>query len=136
MKSIGSLLVLPHLEVKELSTREKKWSIQREIFDLIETPDQLRMFNWSRYIAFLKKYKYNQQAMGQAACIKKWKQCNKIKADADVRKILPMTKGTFGFFTAHLDEDALWYLLSVCRDRVQRGECVTTYILSLQKYEK
>lgn len=134
MNHIADLISIPTQETKHLSDQEKKWSLQREIFSLVETKDDLRPFNWKRYIAFLKKYHLAQHIIGQKECIRRWRASSRNKADADVKPIQVMDKRTFGIFTRHLDEEALWFLLSVAKDRKVRNECVTTYILSLQKF--
>lgn len=127
---------LPVINSKPLSDRERKWIIQREIFALVETEEGLRKFNHEQYVKFITKYKLPRSVWKTEEGVKKWNKCNRIKEDADIRRIHPMDKRTFGYFTQHLDEEGLQYILSVCKDKQRRGECVTNYIKSLVKYEK
>lgn len=127
---------LPTLHTKELSDQEKRWEIQREIETYLETEQDLKKFNWEKYVAFLKKYKINQWAIGQDNTIKRWKKEGGYGYNADIRRITPMNKKTLGYFTSHLDEQGLWYVLSECKLRKEQGLCVTNYIKSLVKYEK
>ncbi len=126
---------LPQIQTKPLNKNERRWEVQREIFTLLEQED-LKPLNWKRYVSFLKKYKLDHYKLGFDECKKRWRQCSRNKADADVREIKKISKMTFGFFTSHLDEAALWFTLSVCRDKLNRNESPTCYILGFVKHEK
>lgn len=133
VQSISDLITLPTPESKPLTEQQKRWMVQNEIMGLVEDEQGLKLHNWKRYVQFLKKYKYSQSAMGQEKCRTLWKKTAYVKSDKDVRPLKKMTVSTFGFFTSHLDVEGLEFVLSVCKDRVHRTECVTTYILSLSK---
>lgn len=135
MQAISELLTINFTESKPLTNREKKWIVQNEIFDLIQQ-EEIRVLNWHRYCAFLKKYKLDFRKNGQERCIKLWKQTARLPKDKDVRPIKKLDKRTFGFFTAHLDLEALFYIKSVIQDKLNRSESPTLYILSLSSSVK
>lgn len=113
---------------KPLSETEKRWIIQREIFPYLEQED-MRLLNWKRYVNYLKKYKINEYKLGRKETIKMWNKCT----DKDVKRIRPINKKSFGYFTSHVSSDDMFAVKSRVIDCVNRGESPTCYIYSLSK---
>lgn len=117
-------IALPDVQTKPLNRNQKRWTIQREIYFILSQED-IRATNLPRYKLFLKKQKLRHSPQ----YIKLWEKSK----EKDVKKLRMLSSKQFGFFTHHLDEDALWYVLSIVKDRSSRNESVLTYILSLSK---
>lgn len=117
-------IALPNIQTKPLNKNEKRWTLQREIFFILQQED-MRRFNLPRYKQFLQLNKLRHSPQS----IKLWEKSK----DKTVKKVKPLTSKAFGIFTAHLDEEALWYVKSVVQDKLNRGESPTCYIYSLNK---
>lgn len=110
-------------EVKPLSTREKRWILQRCIFNILKQED-MRLANRKRYNEFLKanKYRHNSQSM------EKWLACK----DKQFKKMKPIPEKTFGIFSSKLNETQLFRVQSECQDLLNRKESPNIFIWGLR----
>lgn len=115
-------LSLPQ-EVKPLSNQERKWILQRSIFSMVNSEDT-RYLNLGRYKAFLNANKLRHNETNKSLWLK--------TKDKEFKKIPKMNVKTFGFFTCKLSEQGLFEVESICRDKVNRKESPTLYIMSLR----
>ena len=76
--------------------------------------------NWKRYVQYLKDNKLPNTFDNQ----KKFK-----KSKFFIRKMTD--KQMACFFLAHVKTDDLWYVRSICYDKMNRKESVGAYIMSL-----
>ena len=126
MKPLSELVVIRD---KGPSSHEKseRAQVTKDIFELYNSiidKKLRRVDNWKRYV--------------------EWCKTNKVP-DSDVNRklfrrshrfIKDMPIGTFCFFLSHLSLTDLYYCLSVCKDRNQRGESVSAWIISQCKLKR
>ncbi len=110
-------------DVKPLNKREKKWILQRCVFDILKRED-MRVVNKKRYREFLKekKWRHNPQSMG--AWLK--------SKDKKFKKMEAIPVDTFGVFTSKLSEDQFYRLQSECQDLLNRGESPNVYMWGIR----
>ncbi len=132
MENISSYIPTFAVEQKPLTGREKRWVLQNEIFVLIKDDAALKKENWNRFVTWRKTISHNPRTTVQKDLERQWKR----EAKGSLKYIRPISnKRSLGFFTSHLDEEALWFVKSVVQDKLNRGESPTCYIYSLNKYE-
>ena len=108
----------------KVTKNDERWYIQRQIETILNAED-MRLINRKRYNEFLKenKYHHNEQSM------EKWLKSK----DAKFKKMSKIPKQTFGIFTARMNNEQLYRVLSECRDLNNRQGSPNLYAWSLRK---
>lgn len=119
MQSIGSLLQLPIKPKKQF--RSERNELFSQIIDLCSDPrevDLRRKLNLKRYAEFCKDNKL------------KWKDPKNQDKFMKTRSFLkPMTKALVVGSLCRMKAKDLYYVQSVCKDKLNRGESVSQYIM-------
>ncbi len=108
----------------KVTKNDERWYIQRQIETILNAED-MRLINRKRYNEFLKenKYRHNEQSM------EKWLKSK----DAKFKKMSKIPKQTFGIFTARMNNEQLYRVLSECQDLHNRKGSPNLYAWSLRK---
>ncbi len=114
---------------EKYNKNEQRWSVQNEIFDLLLDDDGTKRENWRRFCRWVKQYRI-QYRKEDKKIENKWKK----ESRGELKYIRPVKyKSTLAYFTAHLDIEALYYVLSVMKDKKHRGESTVLYLYTLSK---
>lgn len=108
----------------KVTKNDERWYIQRQIENILNAED-MRQTNLPRYKAFLKEKKLRHNEESKAL----WLKCK----DKQFKKMSKIPKKTFGIFTARLNNEQLYRVLSECRDLSNRKGSPNLYAWSLRK---
>lgn len=108
----------------KVTKNDERWYIQRQIENILNAED-MRQTNLPRYKAFLKEKKLRHNEESKAL----WLKCK----DKQFKKMEKIPKKTFGIFTARLNNEQLYRVLSECRDLSNRKGSPNLYAWSLRK---
>lgn len=108
----------------KVTKNDERWYIQRQIENILNAED-MRQTNLPRYKAFLKEKKLRHNEESKSL----WLKCK----DKQFKKMSKIPKKTFGIFTARLNNEQLYRVLSECRDLSNRKGSPNLYAWSLRK---
>ncbi len=133
MKSISAIQFTFPVE----TSRSKRSSLLKDLYQLyISQPDVQKKENLIRYRNYLRVHhptvlrKSTFNRFDFEAFKEEFK---KAKLPKDQKCITYVKESRFWYFFSHIPTDDLPYIISVARDKIHRGECVSKYLLGSVK---